>query len=210
MATTTATPKIVGKALYLELIADPALSEDDKRSLLGWNTNGAKQIIIFPQYQDDTGKVYDPILMSRVVSSHTPRSQWDIHRVGGRYPKPVTQSQIEAQEDTSTYYRSYVTFEYYSTSEWDSLTEREKYESRKFALNMTLRQQTIDTMYEGEGDERKIVAKQGWIVRESKPIVVEVTDQDMSEAIAHKTPQAVIRRINKVRDTLDKFPKKLA
>ena len=208
MTSTTATPKIVGKALYLELVADPTLGEDEKRSLLGWNSNGTKQVIIFPQYQDDTGTIHEPTIMSRIVSASTPRSQWDMTPLV-RCIKPKTEAEIQLVDDESSYYKAYVNFDYYNSTEWAELTEREKYEARKFTLNMTLRQQTLDTTYVGEGDERKVVAKQGWIVREGKPISVEVTDQDMSEIISRTTPQAVIRRINKVRGTLDKFPEKL-
>lgn len=209
MTSKTATPKIVGKALYLELVADPTLGEDERRSLLGWNSNGTKQVIIFPQYQDDTGTIHEPIIMSRVVSASTPRSQWDTTNLR-RCAKPKTEAEIQAIEDDATgYYKHYVNLEYYTNTEWAGLTEREKYEARNFTLSMALRQQTIDTIYVGEGDERKIVGKQGWKVREGKPIAVEVTDQDMREIILNTTPQAVIRRINKVRGTLDKFPEKL-
>lgn len=200
---TTATPKIVGKAIYLELVADPTLAPDKARSLLGWQNTGTKQIIIFPQYQDDTGKIYEPFIMTRVVSSYTPRSQWEIVRTNNR-TKP-----LDPNKEVS--YGGYLTFDTYPKADWDLLTEREKYESRKRDLDLTLRRLMIDTDYEGEGDERIVVAKQGWVVREGKPIVVEVTDEDYSEiANYRKTPQAVIRRINKVRDTLDKFPSKLA
>ena len=207
MATTTATPKIVGKALDLELVADPTLTEDERRSLLGWQ-NGTKQVIVFPQYQDDTGTIHEPIIMNRIVSSYSPRSQWETHNLD-RCVKPMTEEEIRASDSETSYYKSYANFQYYTSAEWAVLTEREKYESRKFTLNMALRNHTIDTTYAGEGDERRIVAKQGWLVREGKPISVEITDQDMSDILGHKTPQAVIRRINKVRGTLDKFPEKL-
>jgi len=51
---------------------------------------------------------------------------------------------------------------------------------------------------------------QGWIVRENKTVVVEVTTDDLQIVRDSKTPQAVIRRINKVRNSLDNFPEKLA
>lgn len=203
MATTTATPKIVGKALYLELVANPDNTEDENRKLIGWQAKGTKQLIIFPQYQDDTGKIHEPIMLERVVSEYRPRAQWDTTRIHAR-TKPVAVSEIE-----SGGYSDYVRYPTYTSSEWDELTEREKHNSRQFDLQITLRRSLHDTMVVGEGDERVQVAKQAWAVRDSKPIVVEVTDQDLSDLYGGTTPQAVIRRINKVRDTLDKFPKKL-
>jgi hypothetical protein len=69
----------------------------------------------------------------------------------------------------------------------------------------------LSVTYEGEGDERVEVVGQGWVVRDDKPFSVEITDQDIREVYKEwKTPQAVIRRINKVRGTLDKFPESLA
>lgn len=207
MAIATATPKIVSKALYLELIADPTLSADDQRSLLGWQSNGIKQVIMFPQYQDDTGEIFDPVVLSRTVSSHSPKSQWETTRVSARL-KPQSIEAMLADPDHAEL--TYIRPKAYDKAEWAVLTEREKYESKKFSLDMTLRTQLVDTMWVGEGSERESVGRQGWKVRENKPIVVELTDQDMSEVLAGKTPQAVIRRINKVRGTLDKFPEKLA
>jgi hypothetical protein len=207
-AVAVATPKIVGKALYLELIADDTIPEDERRQLLGWRHGGTKQIIVFPQYQDDTGAVSEAVVMSRIVSEHAPRSQWDTSFLRDK-PKPM--STIEPDESP---YGSYQTIPTYNTAEWLETTEQEKHDSRKLALDFMLRRELIDTLnvFTGEGDSavRSTVAKQGWKVREGKPISVEITDQDYAEVLSHKTPQAVIRRINKVRGTLDKFPTKLA
>ena len=202
-----ATPKIVGKAIYLELIADDTIPEDKRRSLLGWQHNGTKQVIVFPQYQDDTGKVYEPTVMSRLVSEHSPRAQWDTSPVR-EYPKP--QSEADEKEN----YSGYSTIPTYSKDEWAELSEKEKHDSRVLGLNYLLRRELLNTSYEyvGEGDSqtRELVTEQGWVVRDDKPISVEITDQDYAELVDHKTPQAVIRRINKVRGTLDKFPAKLS
>lgn len=203
--TSVVAPKIVGKALYLELVADPSLSSDKARSLLGWQHTGVKQLVIFPQYQDDTGKVYSPFVLSRVVSSYSPKAQWDSNYVDECVKK------LELDSKSAEAHPNYVEFSEYTKAEWDLITEREKYESRKLALELTLKRHLIDTTYEGEGDERKVVAEQGWVVRNSKPIAVEVTDEDYKELIQYrKTPQAVIRRINKVRSMTPDFPEKLA
>lgn len=200
--TTTATPKIVGKALYLELVADPTLTEDEARSLCGWQHKGTKQVLIFPEYQDDSGNTYGAVIMERVISENSPRSQWEINNTSRTRLKPDSGE----RED-------YSVFEHYRENEWADLTEREKFDSRKRGLELILKRAVISTTWgdpDSEGN-RPRVAKQGWVVREGKPIVVETTDQDLHDLhFLSKTPQAVIRRINKVRDTLDKFPKKLA
>lgn len=207
-ASILATPKIVGKALYLEMIADDTIPEDERRQLLGWRHGGTKQIIVFPQYQDDTGKISEAVVMSRVVSEHAPRSQWDTSFMREK-PKPIL-----AIEPDESGYGSYQTMPTYDKTEWDEATELQKHQSRSLALDLMLRREMIDTRnnFSGEGDSqvRTVVAQQGWVVREGKPISVEITDQDYTDVLAHKTPQAVIRRINKVRGTLDKFPAKLA
>jgi hypothetical protein len=203
MTTTAVAPKIVGKALYLELVGDSTIEKDALRHLLGWQYEGTKQVIIFPEYQDDTGKVWGAVIMSRLVSSYSPKAQWDFTYVDRLRPKPNEKSRDD----------HYVSYNNYSASEWAELTERERFDSHKRGLEIVLRNQTISTTY-GEPDSegnRPTIAKQGWVVRESKPIAVEVTDQDFNELhLKSKTPQAVIRRINKVRETLDKFPAKLA
>ena len=60
--------------------------------------------------------------------------------------------------------------------------------------------------YDPEQDKPIDFTKQNWeIVRQ---FAVEVTDKDLADVLAHKTPQAVIRRINKVRVSLG-LPEKL-
>jgi hypothetical protein len=205
---TTATPKIVSKALYLELVADPTMDSDKVRSLMGWyGDKGVKQVIVFPQYQDDTGKIFEPVVYVRVVSPHSPKAQWD------KYFLDESRGRLKPAEptDPNSYHKEYVDYKSYSNSEWSELTDKERHDSRTRSLDLILRSQVIGTRYETSGDERLEFAEQGWVVRENKPFSVEVTDQDLIEVHKDwKTPQAVIRRINKVRSTLDKFPEKLA
>lgn len=203
MTTTAIAPKIVSKALYLELVADTTIPEDDLRQLLGWQHKGTKQVILFPEYQDDTGKVFGAVVMERIISKDSPRSQWDFIYADRLRPKP-------AEDTTDNHYASFAT---YNREEWDSLTQREKFDSTKRGLEIALKNLAISTTY-GEADsegKRNTIAKQGWVVRDNKPIAVELTDEDMTDLhMKSKTPQAVIRRINKVRESLDKFPTKLA
>lgn len=201
----TSAPKIVGKALYLELVGDSTIPEDELRKLLGWQYKGTKQVIMFPEYQDDTGKIHGAVIMSRMVSEYSPKAQWDFSVVDRFRPKANA-------EKVEGYGGDYVSFQTYNNTEWGEATDKEKFDSRKLALEVYLRNQMISTTYsepDSEGN-RTTIAKQGWVVRESKPIAVEITDQDMTDLhLKSKTPQAVIRRINKVRETLDKFPTKL-
>jgi hypothetical protein len=202
MTTTALAPKIVSKALYLELVADTTIEESELRQLLGWQHGGTKQVILIPEYQDDTGKVFGAVVMERIISKNTPRSQWDFIFTDRLRPK--------VGEENDNHYVNYPT---YSRDEWASLTEREKFDSNKRGLEITLKNLSISTTYglPDENGKRDTLARQGWIVREGKPITVELTDEDMTELhMKSKTPQAVIRRINKVRETLDKFPTKLA
>lgn len=200
--TATATPKIVGNALYLELVGDNTLPEAQLRTMLGWQHKGTKQVLMFPEYQDDMGKTHSAVIMTRVITENSPRAQWDMTYMARNRPKPQL-------SDNDSYYANYPE---YSNAEWDALTSREQFEARKRAIAIMLKNVMLDTYYsepDAEGN-RTTLAGQGWIVREGKPIAVEITDQDMTELHSDsKTPQAVIRRINKVRTTLDKFPAKL-
>jgi hypothetical protein len=204
-AVAVATPKIVGKALYLEMIADSTIPEDEIRQFLGWQHKGTKQVLIFPQYQDDTGRVIEPRVMSRLVSEHSPRAQWDTTTIRD-YPKPVVEG-----EESETGYSGYSTVDCYARDEFPDLTDKEKHDSRVLGLSYLLRRELVDTrnVFDIEGN-RSTEIRQAWVVRDSKPISVEITDQDYFELEQGNTPQAVIRRINKVRGTLDKFPAKLA
>ncbi len=198
-------PKIVGKALYLELVANPDLTSDEQRSLIGWQSKGTKQVLIFPEYQDDLGVIHEAVVMSRVVSEHTPRSQWD--RTYLRYPKPMAE---QLQDEGSGYSNDYYSIKNYTTDEWKELPIKAKAESKKLALEIYLRNELVGTTYEGEGENRISIAKQGWVIRDSKPFSVELTDEDYDDLNRKsKTPQAVVRRINKVRESISSFPAKL-
>jgi hypothetical protein len=200
--TSTTTTKIVGKALYLELIADESLDQDKRRRLMGWQHEGTKQVLIFPEYQDDTGKIWGAVVMKRIISKHSPRSQWDTEFIDRYRPNAK-----ELKKDGV-----YDNYPEYTLAVWDTLTQREKFDSHKLALDSVLRKSTLASDYETDSEgKRTAYATQVWKVRDNKPIAVELTAEDMVELhMKSKTPQAVIRRINKVRETLDKFPEKLS
>lgn len=206
--TTTATPKIVGNALYLELVPNPDLTKEQQDAILGWRKGGVKQMIMFPEYQDDTGRTQEAVIMTREVSQFQPRSQWDITRPRN-FPKPISAEALaEAYADTSSY--SWVNYDEYKRDEWSELPEKSKAEARALWLDLQMRNNLFSSGYvRDESGERVDFVGQAWVVRESKPIAVEITDEDLRLVNDYKTPQAVIRRINKVRESLDKFPAKL-
>lgn len=202
------TTKIIGNALYLELVANPELSEDDQKKFLGWQSEGVKQIIIFPSVDrgsEDSPLRSAPIVMTRVVHSYSPRAQWD-WELPRRNLKPEPMSEVLARtaEDDS-----YLQLDYYSRDEWTALSHTSKMLSHIAELELILNDQLLARTYDWEGEKREVKVSQAWQVRNNEPIVVEFTEDDHDLAIARTTPQAVIRRINKVRGTLDKFPEKL-
>ena len=151
------------------------------------------------------GREKPAIAMVRTVSTYQPKAQWDITGLTST-PKPKT----EWLTPEEGYYSEYYKIPTYSATEWAELPEVARVASRALAVEMWLKNQVVNTGGEGSEDERFRVAKQAWAVREGKPFSVEITNEDLESLDARKTPQAVIRRINKVRDTLDKFPTKLA
>jgi hypothetical protein len=198
------TSKIVGNALYLELVANPELSEDEQKKFLGWQSNGVKQIIVFPSVERDEGKPTKPVIMTRIVHEHSPRAQWDWSTLNSQM-KPELISEIIARSEDD----SYLKFNYYSKDEWSALSNTSKALSLRFELEILVDQELVARSYEWLDDKRVINVSQGWQVRNNEPIAVEFTDNDHDQALNRITPQAVIRRINKVRATLDKFPEKL-
>lgn len=102
-------------------------------------------------------------------------------------------------------YRGYAYIEDYTRAEWDELSEAEKQASKTLSLSLTIKDQFLGQIREDDN----WTSVQAWVVREQKPIVVETTTQDLEELEDYKTPQAVIRRINKVRDSIATYPKKL-
>jgi len=202
MTSTAVATKIVGKAVYLELVPNPVLSEDERSSACGWyGKNGTKQLIIFPEYLDESGKTLSSLVMTRIISEHSPRAQWEIHNARG-LPKPLD----SGESDSS----SYTTLATYSKDEWAELSEIGRQASKKLLLDIELRNQMNGAYYSGEPESRVVVTNQAWVIRDSKALAVEITNEDM--ALLHdecKTPQAVIRRVNKIRESVASFPTKL-
>jgi hypothetical protein len=198
-ASASAIPKIAGKALYLELINNP-----DAGSIGYWYKNGVKQVIILPQHLDEVGISQPVQIWHRVVSEHSPRSQWDMEILGnGRLVKKPTQEQL----DSATNY--HFAYDSYTKEELDFMTDREKHEAGVFTLGERVKGLLLDTYHETDAEGNSLSrVQQTWLIRDSKPLAVEVLDNELEQARSHKTPQAIIRRIQKARVSAG-FPEKM-
>jgi hypothetical protein len=193
--------KIVGKALYLELVIDPTMDED---KIPVWRKKAVKQVIIMPEHLDEVGVSQPTQLWERTVSPYSPRSQWDYNIIGsGRLIKEVDTKAIEACEG---YHFQYPT---YTSDEVKAMSAKEKHEATTLSLKEKLKSVFLDTTVEtDENGDARSKATQLWVVRDSKPLAVEITNEELETARSHSTPQSVIRRIQKARVSAG-FPEKL-
>jgi hypothetical protein len=197
-ATAAPMPKIIGKAVYLELVNNPDAPE---KAIGFWYKNAVRQIILFPEHIDEVGNVKPAALWERVVSPHSPRSQWN-HTIISRYVKKPTAEELAGEG-------YHISFPTYTSDEYKALTDKEKFDAGIFTLTQALKGNLLDTYSkENPEGEREWGVSQNWVLRDSKPIVVEITDEDASDTRSYKTPQAVIRRIQKARVAVG-FPEKL-
>lgn len=213
--TTVVAPKeivpatIEGKALYLELVINSDLSHDEKRRIEYYHEHSpVKQIIVFPAWENAlTGEKNRVRFMSRVVSTMTPRSQWE----WARDMRPITEPQ--ADENPAN---DYATYESISKDDLLGMSEADKDKAGKLALEVALRRAIFDevTTHTADpvtGDTSRVTRTvEAWVLRDEKPFVVEITNEDLQAVEQHQTPQAVIRRITKVRNSLSAYPDKLA
>jgi hypothetical protein len=146
------------------------------------SSNQVTQIIMIPAGMGTKGTSQNaPVLYTRTVSKHSPKAQW--RKNNGNYDymtgKDVSKSAIN--------------------------TVPELAEAKKVAL------ESINSIvgYLGRSfmtyasEEHKLSTQ-----LRKKPIVVEVTSDDIQDSIDYKTPSALVRRIQKARVSLD-FPEKL-
>lgn len=199
------TTKIEGNALYLELVANPELSEEEQRKFLGWQNESTKQMIIFPVTELSNG-LRRGVIMSRVVGKYTRKAQWDFEVYGDNTRNRFDLSSYASfianpEEDSFSYYRRS------GDDYWDTYSVDEKAQVNAIAMANRISQELVGSSY--DYDTSTYTRKQAWVVRDNKPFAVEYTTEDIELAVEYTTPQAVIRRINKVRGTLDNFPEKL-
>jgi hypothetical protein len=193
--------KIVGKALYLELVIDPTMDED---KIPVWRKKGVKQVIIMPEHLDEVGVSKPTQIWERLVSPYSPRSQWDNNIIGNtKLIKPITQEALDACE---AYHFAYPT---YSSDEVKAMSAKEKHEATILSLKEKLKGVFLETTVEtDENGDARSKAVQLWVVRDSKPLAVEITNEELETARSYTTPQSLIRRIQKARVSAG-FPEKL-
>ena len=194
-------PTIVGKALYLELVNNPDAPEG---SIGMWHKDAVKQIIIMPQHLDEVGIAQPVQIWDRVLSKHSPRSQWDANRFGsGRLVKKLDEATLEAETGYHISYSSY------SSDELSSLSPVDKHNATVYTITEKLKSYLLDTYsVKDEAGESSFSATQTWVIRDSKPLAIELTNEELEQARSGKTPQAVIRRIQKARVSAG-FPEKI-
>lgn len=194
-------PRIQGKALYLELVNNPDAPEG---SIGMWHKGSVKQIIIMPQHLDEVGIAQPAQIWDRTISSRSPRSQWDNNKFGsGRLVKKLSDEKLA---DVDSWHISY---DNYSPDELTSLMPSEKHEAAIYTIKEKMKSYLIDTYHtKDEKGESITNATQTWAIRDSKPLAVEITNEELEQARLGTTPQSVIRRIQKARVSAG-FPEKL-
>lgn len=191
------TTEVIGKALYLEL-------ESSVRA------GRISQLILLPSYLDNAGEQHPMMVMVRSLDEYSPRAQWDFRKIeGGVSPDWKDVSKSEQKTDwrgnpfyepqfqiTDTTVRSYWSDEEKEkVAIFNAMSEEDKAKHHRASLELDL----IGVLFHKE--EGTEIVKPKFMFRSSltKPFAVEVTNDDMESAINYKTPQALIRRIQKVR-----------
>lgn len=189
-ATTKIFPEVVGKALYVEL--SPILNEEGNSSV--WQGKDAiKQIIITPNGTDDLGNSVATTIFSRIVSPTYPRSQWDTNYVVA-LPDNATLSALADEEKSSYFY-----YKGFDKAEFESYPENVKRTLFANGIAQMLCGEVLrqSRAWNEELQDYDTTTEAVWKI--SKKFSVEVTDEDLGKVRSFKTPQAIIRRINKVR-----------
>lgn len=189
-------PEVVGKAIYLELT--PILDEDGKPLTRSWGgASAVRQLLLFPTGTTPEGhEVLRPEVFYRTVCSYSPRAQW-LSRTCNPHPtKQEIEDKLAENPDSRFLSIEYPDFDTYTTETKNAMYAR--------GLESFIAEQTLDYSYDYEtGDQSWFEA---WKIRAK--FGVEITDKDLSDLNRGRTPQAVIRRINKTRVSLG-HPEKL-
>lgn len=184
-------PEVVGKAIYLELspILDP---EGNSRVWQG--ADSILQVIVTPNGTDSTGKQVKSVIYDRIISKSYPRSQWDSSLVEPLQSEAELIRHYEEQESKSHYVATP------KIEDFEALPDEIKRDLYANGLSTRLRSLVTRSYnkFDEAAQEYETQTLEIWSV--SKKFAVEVTDEDLVSIGSWKTPQAVIRRINKVRD----------
>ena len=146
------------------------------------SSNQVTQMILIPAGIGTKGtSQYAPALYTRTVSKHSPKAQW--RKTIGNYDystgKDVSKSALNIVPELSEAKKVAV----------ESINSIVNFLGRSFMTYAS--------------EEHKLSTQ-----LRKKPIVVEVTSDDIQDSIDYKTPSALVRRIQKARVSLD-FPEKL-
>lgn len=190
-APTKVLPEVVGKAIYLEL--SPILDPEGKPRV--WQgADSILQVIITPNGTDSTGKQVKSVMYDRIISKTYPRSQWDSTMVMPLQSEAELIRHFETQSSKNVYLSPP------KVEDFEALTDEIKRDLYTNGISARLRNLVTRSYnkFNEATQEYETETLEIWSV--SKKFAVEVTDEDLVAVGSWKTPQAVIRRINKVRD----------
>lgn len=191
-APTKILPEVIGKAIYLEL--SPIL--DSEGNCPVWQgADSIQQVIITPNGTDSTGKAVKGVIYNRVISKSYPRSQWDSSFLEPLQNEADLIKHFEALSKSGSHYVSSPKIE-----DFEALPDEIKRDLYANGISARLKAMVTRsyTRYNEETKDYDTTTTEIWSV--SKKFAVEVTDEDLTAIGLWKTPQAIIRRINKVRD----------
>jgi hypothetical protein len=190
-AATKILPEVVGKAIYLEL--SPILDSEGKAQV--WQgADSILQVIVTPNGTDSTGKQVKSVMYDRIISKSYPRSQWESNSVEPLQSEAELIRHYEAEGSKHHYLMTP------KIEDFEALPDEIKRDLYANGLSTKLRSLVTRShnKFNEATQEYETTTTEIWSV--SKKFAVEVTDEDLASIASWKTPQAVIRRINKVRD----------
>lgn len=194
-------PEVVGKALYLEFV--PTLDEEGKPVGRHWGgKDSVKQVFVTPSGYDLAGNLVPSKVFERTVTTYSPRAQWDSRKV---IPMPSAEELLRAhleEEKSSGRETDYISANQIPASEFDHLSDEIKNSYYANSIAHTLKQTILASSNERVelpegGYEYVTKVVKAWDL--SQKFAVEVTNDDLGVIRDSKTPQAIIRRINKTR-----------
>jgi hypothetical protein len=113
----------------------------------------------------------------------------------------------EAKLEAETGY--HISYSSYSSDELASMSPVDKHNATVYTITEKLKSYLLDTYSVKDANgESTTSATQTWVIRDSKPLAIEMTNEEFEQAMVGKTPQAVIRRIQKARVSAG-FPEKI-
>lgn len=183
-------PEVVGKALYLELT--PILdSEGNARTWQG--KDSVQQILILPNGKDSAGNEVGTTVFTRILAPSSPRAQWESNQVE---PMPTDAEVLAEITEPDNRYANYKGIDKH---EFAAYPEEVKRSLLANGISHKLRSLSLRSSSTWDEETKSYTRFYEEIWKLGKSFAVEVTDEDLSAVRSWKTPQGVIRRINKVK-----------